>query len=353
MRLNAVPKVIGFTLALIVCTSMAHSAAAASRDWTKNPAVVQLDTSEDIFAVGDPHGDPERLAGALAAAKLIDGAPITPDKVKWAGGRSVLVVTGDLIDKGSKSIGVIALLRALQRDAATQGGQVIITMGNHEAEFLSDPLGDKTNEFSSELKAAGMDPAEVANCGDDMGQFLCGLPIAVRINDWFFCHGGNTNKKTIGELRTDIEAGFAKDGFSTKELIGKNSILEARLNKKGPGHLPWFQDGKPSTDPKELLAKYAAKLGVKHIVQGHQYGNVKFPDGKNRKEEHFFQRYGILFLIDSGMSRGIEDSDSTGGALRITGPAGKQKAIVICANGKQKTLWSKQKTDREEQHCGK
>jgi hypothetical protein len=60
-------------------------------------------------------------------------------------------------------------------------------------------------------------------------------------------------------------------------------------------------------DPKKLLAKYAAKLGVNHIVQGHQYGNVKFPDGKNRKEEHFFQRYGILFLIDSGMSRGIED----------------------------------------------
>jgi hypothetical protein len=116
---------------------------------------------------------------------------------------------------------------------------------------------------------------------------------------------------------------------------------------------PSCKDGKASTDPKKLLAKYAAKLGVKHIVQGHQYGNVKFPDGKNRKEEHFFQRYGILFLIDSGMSRGIEDSDSTGGALRIARAAGKHEAIVICANGKQKTLWSKKKTDREEQLCGK
>jgi hypothetical protein len=38
--------------------------------------------------------------------------------------------------------------------------------------------------------------------------------------------------------------------------------------------------------------------------------------------------------------------------LRITGTAGKQKAIVICANGKQKTLWSKKTRDREEQHCG-
>jgi hypothetical protein len=94
---------------------------AASRDWTNDPAVVQLDTSEDIFAIGDPHGDRERLANVLAAARLIDRAPIAPVELKWAGGRSILVVTGDLIDKGSDSIGVITLLRTLQADAARQG----------------------------------------------------------------------------------------------------------------------------------------------------------------------------------------------------------------------------------------
>ena len=349
MRLNAVLLAVGVTLGLIVCAS----ATAASRDWTMNPAVIQLDTPEDIFAVGDPHGDLERLVGVLAAAKLINGAPNLPDMVKWTGGKSVLVVTGDLIDKWGNSIEVITLLRALQRDAAIQGGQVIITMGNHEAEFLSDPLGKKTRDFGLELRAAGIDPIEVASCSGDLGTFLCGLPIAARVNDWFFSHGGNTNKQTIQKLSAAIEAGFAKDGFLAKELVGDNSILEARLNKKGPGGLPWFQDSKSSTNPKKLLAGNAAKLGVRHIVQGHQYGDVKFPDGKNRKEEHIFQRYGILFLIDSGMSRGIEDSDSTGGALHITGLAGKQKAIVICANGKQKTLWNMKKTDREQQHCGR
>jgi hypothetical protein len=70
-----------------------------------------------------------------------------------------------------------------------------------------------------------------------------------------------------------------KDGFATKELIGKNSILEARLNKKGPGGMAWFYEGSKNTNTKKLLGKYADKLGVKHIVQGHQYGNVKFPDG--------------------------------------------------------------------------
>ena len=76
--------------------------------------------------------------------------------MKWAGGKSVLVITGDLIDKGSDSLGVIALLRKLQSDAASRGGQVIISMGNHEAEFLAEPTGRKTRDFAAELKEAGL-----------------------------------------------------------------------------------------------------------------------------------------------------------------------------------------------------
>jgi hypothetical protein len=324
---------------------------AASRDWKTYPVVVEVDTSEDIFAIGDAHGDPQRLAGALAGAKLIGNASSPPDQVKWTGGKTILVVTGDMIDKGDDSIGVITLLRTLQSDAATHGGRVIITMGNHEGEFLADPTGKKTSEFSKELNAAGLKPEDVGSCIGDIGQFLCNLPIAVRVNDWFFSHAGNTDNRTIKQITADIEAGFAKHGFATKELVGDNSILEARLNKKGPGGLPWFQDGKSSTDPEKLLAKYADTLGVKHLVQGHQYNEVKFPDKENRKEEHFFQRYGLLFLIDTGMSRGIEDSDSIGGALHIAGSGDDQTAIVICPNGDEKTLWSKKKDDREEKLC--
>jgi len=351
MSRNTLSKLMGYTLVVSVCGNTGASVA-ASRDWTNDPAVVQLDTSEDIFAIGDPHGDRERLADVLAAARLIDRAPIAPVELKWAGGRSILVVTGDLIDKGSDSIGVITLLRTLQADAARQGGRVIVTMGNHEAEFLAKPLGKKTKEFSSELGDSGLNPEDVANCGGDIGRFLCALPIAARVNDWFFSHGGNTNNRSIPELSAAIEAGFARDGFATEELVGDNSILEARLNKKGPRGLPWFQDGSASTNPKKLLTRYAVKLGVKHLVQGHQYNKVRFPDGKNRKEQNFYQRYGLLFLIDTGMSRGIdEDNESIGGALRITGAGSKQKAIVICADSKQKTLWSNKKAEREEQLC--
>lgn len=343
MKLNSILELLASVLILASCGGaycVSRDTTKATRDWSKHPAVVEVDTSEDIFAIGDAHADYDRLVGVLVGAKIIDGVPKKPDHVSWAAGRSVVVFTGDLIDKWHDSLKVIELVRELQKLAASKGGQVIVTMGNHEAEFLADPHGSKTKEFGDELKKAGLKRKSVANCEGDLGRFLCELPIAARVNDWFFCHAGNTSNQSIQALSAAIESGFAKKGFATKELIGDNSILEARLNRKGPGGLPWFDSGGHS-DPQKLLTEYAATLGVRHIVQGHQPGKVKFPDGMKRNQEDMFQRYGLLFLIDTGMSRGIEGSRSSGGALRITGK-NNQKAVAICANGEQKTLWDSQ-----------
>jgi hypothetical protein len=313
--------------------------------FASNPAVVEVDTTNDIYAVGDPHADPARLAGVLLTAKIIGSIPATPSAVTWTAGNAVVVFTGDMIDKGPDSLGVIALLRALQTAAAAQGGRVIITMGNHEAEFLADPHGDKTDEFGKELKKAGLKRNDVAGCQGDLGVFLCGLPIAARVNDWFFSHAGNTNGQSIPQLNAAIAAGICQDGFTTKQLIGDNSILEARLNSKGPGGLPWFDNGSSKTNPQTLLQSYVTALGVNHLVQGHQPGKVSFPDGVTRSDYNIFQRYGLLFLNDSGISQGISGNDSIGGALHfaMSTPAGSSTAVwtvnAICAGGQTIELW--------------
>lgn len=344
------------------------SGAIPARDWGKYPVVAQVTTSHDIYAIGDTHGDPDRLNNVLLAAGLIE-AGVGPDKygdVKWAAGKAVLVVTGDMIDKYPHALDVIMLLRALQADAASKGGRVIITMGNHEGEFLADPGGKKTTMFANELLAAKMDVMEVGACKTDLGAFLCQLPIAAKVNDWFFSHGGNTGGQTIAALSQSIQNGYQQNGFATKALVGCNSILEARLNDKGPANVAWIYNGVAGSKPKKLLQDYAKALGVSHMVQGHQYGKLAFPDGQNRKKKEFFQRYGLYFLIDTAMSRGIgtpvdEDDDhdkdsnmySLGGALHITGPVAAQTAMLICANGTQTKLWdSKKNKDYKAQVCG-
>ena len=88
-----------------------------ARDWAKYPAIVQVDTGEDIFAIGDVHGDYDRLVKLLAAAKIIE-RPANPDAVKWIAGNAVLVFTGDLIDKGPHSLKVVQLAASLRKAAA-------------------------------------------------------------------------------------------------------------------------------------------------------------------------------------------------------------------------------------------
>ena len=54
--------------------------------------------------------------------------------------------TGDLIDKSDQAFDVIACLGGLQQQAPGDGGRVIVTMGNHEAEFLADAEDDEKAE---------------------------------------------------------------------------------------------------------------------------------------------------------------------------------------------------------------
>jgi len=330
-------------LLLVLCLCPSASAqtkaqgksAGISRDWQKYPAVVEVDTKHDIYAVGDPHGDYERLVTVLAKAKIIAGDPGPPEKVQWTAGKAMLICTGDMIDKGPESLRVIALFRALQPAAQKAGGRVIVTMGNHEATFLADPLAKKAKDFRDELTTkANLNPAEVAAGKDKLGigQFLRNLPVAARINEWFFAHAGNTHGRTLKQLRLDLEQDVSTNGFQAKMLQADDSIVEARLKP-----LWWQKDTETPAQGRARLASYVKALGVQHLVIGHQPGHYVFDKGVERKKGHMFQAYnGLIFLIDTGMSRMINYSD--GAVLHIhTGK--KPKATALYPTAAPKQLW--------------
>ncbi|MBV8780987.1 MAG: metallophosphoesterase [Phycisphaerae bacterium] len=322
------------------------------RDWKQFPAVVVADQPHELYALGDTHGDEERLAQLLVTTHIIASAPARPDQVKWSAGKAVLVCTGDMIDKYAQSIEVIELMRALQQSASEQGGRVIVTMGNHEAEFLAGGGADKkAADFIAELKTAGLDPQKVAAGDDDrgIGAWLRDLPVAAKVGDWFFCHAGNTQGWTTDKLETEVESVVDAQGFDVPVLVSENSLLEARMHPR-----PWWDwDGsepalkeskveKEKSDGKldageERLRKNLEALEVHHLVFGHQPGVIKFDDGTERPANAMMQKYdGLVFFIDTGMSRGV--NSGRGAVLAIHNGEKHMSVSAEFADGRSELL---------------
>ena len=80
-----------------------------------------------IIAIGDLHGDYEQFVSVMRDARLIDA------KGKWAGGKTHLVQTGDIPDRGPDSAKIIRDLKKINKQARRKGGYVHLLIGNHEA----------------------------------------------------------------------------------------------------------------------------------------------------------------------------------------------------------------------------
>ena len=104
-----------------------------------------------IVAIGDVHGGSDELAGILQQAGLID------DQHRWSGGSTILVQTGDLMDRGANVRAVMDLLMTLEEQADAAGGKVVGLLGNHETMnlmgFVRDVSAGTYTSFADEDSA--------------------------------------------------------------------------------------------------------------------------------------------------------------------------------------------------------
>jgi len=304
-----------------------HHAAEVARDWDVHPAVAEIKRPPaDVFCVADVHGDCTKLRRLLAAAGLARFDP-PGNKVTWTGGRNTLVCTGDLIDKWGQSLATIRLFMQLQQQAAAAGGRVVVTMGNHEQRFLSDPKNAQHKTFVAELKAAGLRLKDVVRAEDSLGvgTWLRDLPVAAKVGDWFFVHAGNTHGRTIDEINADVARGVDRKGFGAKVLGGANSMLNARLGEENW----WDKEGELGDRPGEVIDTIVKAVGARHLFEGHVSGAVDLPHGAVRKPGEPYRFFGKdgqkFFLGDAGLSRGVA---GTGVMIHIRPRRGDQPERV-------------------------
>jgi hypothetical protein len=290
------------------------------RDWVRYPPIVERDTAGGLVALGDVHGAYDRLVLLLLRGGLIRPESRSPVKYAWAGGNRLLVCTGDLIDKGDHSLPVLDLFMALVPQAAAAGGGIVVTLGNHEAEFVAKPERKKATPFDAELTARGIAPASLREGKSPYGVWIMTRPLAARVNGWFFAHGGSSDGKTIAQLAESFRAVVDAGTWDAYALVGERSIIEDQK---------WWQV--PGTVEKDLKA-----LGVSHIVFGHDPGATR-PKPDAPRGSIWPKLDGKVFAIDVGMTPSV--GDSKGALLFIDRVGAEETATALTAEGGKREIW--------------
>ena len=91
-----------------------------------------LNTHRRRIVVGDIHGELDGLREILIHSGLINCQD------NWSGGNSLLIQTGDVIDRGTFSLECVDLLKKLQAEAVGAKGVVVRLCGNHELMLIQN-----------------------------------------------------------------------------------------------------------------------------------------------------------------------------------------------------------------------
>ena len=101
--------------------------AAASKGVASTPEL-HIQWPGRIVAVGDLHGD------ASNALLLLDALEVVDRKTReWKGGNTLLIQTGDIIDRGPDGKILYDLFATWKAQADKAGGKVVQLLGNHDA----------------------------------------------------------------------------------------------------------------------------------------------------------------------------------------------------------------------------
>ena len=244
-----------------------------------------------IVAVGDVHGGYDEFVGILRAAGLVNA------QTHWSGGRTHLVQTGDLLDRGAHSREVMDLVMRLEGEARAAGGRVHALLGNHEVMNLTGDLRYvSAGEYAAFVTAGSTgvrdrafarladparrdDPAyrarwdeahplgwvehrEAFTAGGRYGRWIRSHHAVLKIDRYLFLHGGigpSLATSSVSELNERVreEVRMAEppnDGLT----VGRSGLLWYR------GLAQADEDGlRPHVE--RLLETH----GVDHIVIGH------------------------------------------------------------------------------------
>ena len=267
---------------------------------------------EKIVVIGDIHADYQVLIAVLKKAGLIN------DKLEWIGGKTYLVMIGDLVDgkaridnwTGDSDLKVINFLSKLMKLAKRKGGDVIILLGNHE---FMNIRGNFTYSGDNGIQEMGGELKRLKYFNNQFRKFAKKCYLVVNIEGWIFSHAGIppeiSKKYSIAKLNTMLqkflsnEMSLHEDNMFFDIISGENGILTTR------------EFGTNNINCKRLSLSLQ-NLKANHMVIGHTV-QEKVNEVCNKK----------LWRVDVGLSRAFGNNSRKNLGFLVIYESGKKMKI--------------------------
>jgi len=296
------------------------------------PAPASDDTSfrypprDRLVAFGDVHGDIGAVRRVLELARVIDGSG------EWVAGKTVVVQTGDQLDRGDDEPEVLELFSKLKGKAEKAGGAFYVLNGNHEVmnvagdyryvteggfrDYDGTPLVGMRGKKAVLLPEQQRGRAAAFLPGGPGALKLAERPVVIAVGETVFAHGGvlpGHVRYGIGRINDETSRWMKGETQRPPPILeGDTSPIWARD----------YSDGEPTARACRALDTVLAGLRAKRMVVGHTVQKSGITSGCDGK----------VWRIDVGLAKHYGGQPA---ALEIRGDVVRAIGISSPSDGGQ------------------
>lgn len=215
-------------------------------------------------AISDIHGQTDRFLKLLRAQQILD------ESGDWAWGKGVLVITGDVLDRGPAQLEALWAIYRMAQQAAAVGGRVELLLGNHEAMVLAGDLRYLHPRYLKVAKQLGRPYDQLFAADTELGAWLRTRAVVLKLGDSLFLHGGLHPRFADAELDlAALNAQFRAGLGVTREAIRADPSAHWLFGSDGPvWYRGYFEPGQASSAQIDaiLAAAHVARIVVGHTT---------------------------------------------------------------------------------------
>ncbi|GAC1469201.1 MAG: metallophosphoesterase [Chloroflexota bacterium] len=254
-----------------------------------------MDTTPPVYAIGDVHGQLDKLERLLVTHRLVD------KQLAWTGGTATLWFMGDFTDRGREGTAVLREVMRLESEAQRAGGSVRALLGNHEVTLLAacrfpdERSTGPGGTFRSDWERNGGNAVELETLTEEQIAWIIGLPAMAHDRDRLFAHADATFYERYGESVEEVNSAL-------------RTVLHSADTKAWDALLHQFSEREAFFDSAlagtERAQAFLNRFGGKQFIHGHTPIDKVTGRRPETVTEAFVYAGGLCVNVDGGMYRG-------------------------------------------------